>query len=99
MAPDILSVVLRALSFVLQLQAAGTVFFVAAFGPASRTDIADWAGMRVGALDEALTRAGDPCPSDLLADVTCPRRQPVQHVPRWHRTFRAVLAASGNDDA
>jgi putative copper resistance protein D len=32
--PDILSVVLRALSFVLQLQAAGTVFFVAAFGPA-----------------------------------------------------------------
>ncbi|HEY0340757.1 MAG TPA: CopD family protein [Steroidobacteraceae bacterium] len=34
MLPDILSVVLRALSFVLQLQAAGTVFFVAAFGPA-----------------------------------------------------------------
>ena len=32
--PDILSVVLRALSFVLQLQAAGTVFFAAAFGPA-----------------------------------------------------------------
>lgn len=34
MMPDILSVILRALSFVLQLQAAGTVFFVAAFGPA-----------------------------------------------------------------
>lgn len=32
--PDILSVILRALSFVLQLQAAGTVFFAAAFGPA-----------------------------------------------------------------
>jgi copper resistance protein D len=32
--PDILSVVLRALSFVLQLQAAGVVFFAAAFGPA-----------------------------------------------------------------
>ncbi len=32
--PDILSVILRALSFVLQLQAAGVVFFVAAFGPA-----------------------------------------------------------------
>jgi putative copper export protein len=31
---DILSVVLRALSFVLQLQAAGAVFFAAAFGPA-----------------------------------------------------------------
>ena len=31
---DILSVILRALSFVLQLQAAGTVFFAAAFGPA-----------------------------------------------------------------
>jgi putative copper resistance protein D len=32
--PDILSVILRALSFVLQLQAAGAVFFAAAFGPA-----------------------------------------------------------------
>ncbi|MGH8209398.1 MAG: copper resistance D family protein [Steroidobacteraceae bacterium] len=32
--PDILSVVLRAVSFVLQLQAAGVVFFAAAFGPA-----------------------------------------------------------------
>jgi copper resistance protein D len=31
---DILSVVLRALSFVLQFQAAGAVFFAAAFGPA-----------------------------------------------------------------
>jgi putative copper resistance protein D len=34
MLPDILSVALRALSFVLQLQAAGAVFFTAAFGPA-----------------------------------------------------------------
>jgi copper resistance protein D len=34
MLPDTLSVVLRALSFVLQLQAAGAVFFTAAFGPA-----------------------------------------------------------------
>lgn len=34
MLPDILSAVLRALSFVLQLQAAGAVFFTAAFGPA-----------------------------------------------------------------
>ena len=32
--PDILSVILRALGFVLQLQAAGVVFFAAAFGPA-----------------------------------------------------------------
>jgi copper resistance protein D len=32
--PDILSVVLRAVSYVLQLQAAGAVFFAAAFGPA-----------------------------------------------------------------
>src|SRR5947209_71488 len=31
---DILSVVLRVVSFVLQFQAAGAVFFVAAFGPA-----------------------------------------------------------------
>jgi copper resistance protein D len=34
MLPDILSVVLCALRFVLQLQAAGAVFFIAAFGPA-----------------------------------------------------------------
>ncbi len=32
--PDILSVILRAVSLVLQLQAAGAVFFAAAFGPA-----------------------------------------------------------------
>lgn len=32
--PDILSVVLRAISFVLELQAAGAVFFAAGFGPA-----------------------------------------------------------------
>ncbi len=44
MMPDILSVVLRALSFVLQLQAAGTVFFVAAFGPALTILFRDFAG-------------------------------------------------------
>jgi putative copper resistance protein D len=38
--PDILSVVLRALSFVLQLQAAGAVFFAAAFGPALTISLA-----------------------------------------------------------
>jgi putative copper resistance protein D len=38
--PDILSVVLRALSFVLQLQAAGAVFFAAAFGPALTVSLA-----------------------------------------------------------
>jgi putative copper resistance protein D len=38
--PDILSVILRALSFVLQLQAAGTVFFAAAFGPALTISLA-----------------------------------------------------------
>ncbi len=37
--PDILSVVLRAVSFVLQLQAAGAVFFAAAFGPALTTSL------------------------------------------------------------
>lgn len=37
---DILSVVLRALSFVLQLQAAGAVFFAAAFGPALTISLA-----------------------------------------------------------
>ena len=30
--------------------------YLGAFGPAPRTDIADWAGMRVGALGEALER-------------------------------------------
>jgi copper resistance protein D len=40
MLPDILSVVLRALSFVLQLQAAGAVFFTAAFGPALSISLA-----------------------------------------------------------
>jgi len=38
--PDIVSVVLRAMSFVLQLQAAGAVFFAAAFGPALTTSLA-----------------------------------------------------------
>jgi copper resistance protein D len=37
---DLLSVVLRALSFVLQLQAAGAVFFTAAFGPALTISLA-----------------------------------------------------------
>ncbi len=41
MLPDILSVVLRALSFVLQLQAAGAVFFTAAFGLALSISLAD----------------------------------------------------------
>jgi putative copper resistance protein D len=40
MLPDILSVVLRALGFVLQLQAAGAVFFTAAFGPALTISLA-----------------------------------------------------------
>jgi putative copper export protein len=38
--PDILSVILRAISFVLQLQAAGAVFFAAAFGPALTLSLA-----------------------------------------------------------
>jgi putative copper resistance protein D len=38
--PDILSVVLRAVSFVLQLQAAGAVFFAVAFGPALTISLA-----------------------------------------------------------
>ncbi len=32
--------------------------YLAAFGPAPRTDIADWAGMRVGALEETLEHVG-----------------------------------------
>jgi putative copper resistance protein D len=38
--PDILSVLLRAVGFVLQLQAAGAVFFAAAFGPALTISLA-----------------------------------------------------------
>jgi putative copper export protein len=38
--PDILSVLLRAVSFVLQFQAAGAVFFAAAFGPALTVSLA-----------------------------------------------------------
>jgi putative copper resistance protein D len=38
--PDILSALLRAVSFVLQLQAAGAVFFAAAFGPALTVSLA-----------------------------------------------------------
>jgi putative copper export protein len=59
MLPDILSVVLRALSFVLQLQAAGAVFFIAAFGPAltiSLTGIRRLA--RVSAIAALLAVAG-----------------------------------------
>jgi putative copper resistance protein D len=52
--PDILSVVLRAISLVLQLQAAGAVFFIAAFGPAltiSMTSVRSLArGMALAAL-------------------------------------------------
>ena len=40
MMPDILSVLLRAVSFVLQFQAAGAVFFAAAFGPALTVSLA-----------------------------------------------------------
>jgi putative copper resistance protein D len=40
MMPDVLSVVLGAVSFALQLQAAGTVFFAAAFGPALTISLA-----------------------------------------------------------
>ena len=38
--PDILSVLLRAVSFVLQFQAAGAVFFAAGFGPALTVSLA-----------------------------------------------------------
>ena len=57
--PDILSVILRALSFVLQLQAAGIVFFVAAFGPALTLSLAGIRKLaRVSAMAAALAVAG-----------------------------------------
>jgi copper resistance protein D len=51
---DILSVVLRALSFVLQLQAAGTVFFAAAFGPALTISLASVRSLAQGTAIAAL---------------------------------------------
>jgi len=51
---DILSVVLRALSFVLQLQAAGTVFFAAAFGPALTISLASVRSLARGTAIAAL---------------------------------------------
>ena len=51
---DILSVVLRALSFVLQLQAAGTVFFAAAFGPALTISLASVRSLARGTATAAL---------------------------------------------
>jgi putative copper resistance protein D len=57
--PDILSAVLRALSFVLQLQAAGAVFFTAAFGPALTISLAGIRKLaRVTALVALFTVAG-----------------------------------------
>jgi copper resistance protein D len=51
---DIASVVLRALSFVLQLQAAGTVFFTAAFGPALTISLASVRSLARGTAIAAL---------------------------------------------
>lgn len=57
--PDILSVVLRALGFVLQLQAAGAVFFAAAFGPALTISLASIRSLaRLTAFAALLVAAG-----------------------------------------
>lgn len=56
---DILSVVLRTLSFVLQLQAAGAVFFTAAFGPALTISLANIRSLaQVSAIAALLATAG-----------------------------------------
>ncbi len=52
--PDILSAILRALSFVLQLQAAGAVFFAAAFGPALTISLASVRSLARGTAFAAL---------------------------------------------
>jgi copper resistance protein D len=60
MLPDILSVVLRALGFVLQLQAAGAVFFTAAFGPALTISLAGIRKLaRLSAIAALVAIAGD----------------------------------------
>jgi putative copper resistance protein D len=57
--PDILSVVLRAVSFVLVLQAAGMVFFGAAFGPALTISLASLRSLARGtALAAVVVTAG-----------------------------------------
>ena len=45
--------------------------YLGAFGPAPRTDIADWAGMRVGALGEALERHGRSAASVTSRAASC----------------------------
>src|ERR1700739_4128929 len=56
---DILSVVLRSLSFVLHLQAAEAVFFIAAFGPALTISLASIRTLaRVSAIAALLATAG-----------------------------------------
>ena len=52
--PDILSVVLRAISFVLMLQVAGMVFFAAAFGPALTISLASVRSLARGTAIAAL---------------------------------------------
>jgi Winged helix DNA-binding domain len=79
--------------------------YLGAFGPAPRTDIADWAGMRVGALSTALERMRlrrfrDEDGRELLdlpraplppADIP----QPVRFLPTWDATLLVHARRTG----
>jgi hypothetical protein len=79
--------------------------YLGAFGPASRADIADWAGVRVGALSSALERLPLPRFRDEdgreLFDL--PRaplppadtRVPVRFLPTWDATLLVHARRSG----
>ena len=79
--------------------------YLGAFGPAPRTDIADWAGMRVGALGEALERMElrrfrDEQGRELLDLPRAPlppaeTPAPVRFLPTWDATLLVHARRTG----
>ena len=79
--------------------------YLGAFGPAPRRDIADWAGMRVGALNDALDRMTlrrfrDEQSSELLDLPRAPlppaeARAPVRFLPTWDATLLVHARRTG----
>jgi hypothetical protein len=68
--------------------------YLGAFGPAPRTDIADWAGMRVGALSTALERM----PLLDLPRAPLPpadTQPPVRFLPTWDATLLVHARRTG----
>ena len=79
--------------------------YLGAFGPAPKTDIADWAGMRVGALTEALEglelrRFRDEDGRELLDLPRAPvpsadAPAPVRYLPTWDATLLVHARRTG----